>query len=141
MSTCVRQVDWESGKSELLAIRYEVFVIGQNVPVEIEQDDLDPQCSHFLASDAGGKPIGTARVDAEAHVGRVAVLESHRGLGVGRQLMNASLAYLAENGHELALLNSQTSAAEFYSKLGFVPVGEEFMEAGIPHIAMQKPLR
>ena len=118
-----------------------VFVHGQNVPVEIERDGTDPACTHFLATAADGQPIGTARVDQHGHIGRVAVLKAWRGRGVGSELMEAVVTYLKTAGLEEALLNSQTSASEFYLKLGFEVRGEEFMEAGIPHIAMFRTIR
>ena len=137
----VERVGWSEYRDQLDSVRHVVFVHGQNVPVEIERDGTDAVCTHFLATAIDGQPIGTARVDQHGHVGRVAVLEEWRRRGVGRELMEAAVAYLKTAGLPEALLNSQTSASEFYLKLGFEVRGEEFMEAGIPHIAMFKKLR
>ena len=41
---------------------------------------------------------------------------------------------------ELADLNAQTHAQGFYERCGFVLDGEEFMEAGIPHVRMIQEL-
>lgn len=138
MNFQIRQVDWDTDRHELLAVRYKVFVEGQNVPVEIEVDDKDTECIHFLAHDDQGQTIGTARVDRTGHIGRVAVLKEWRHKGVGSALMVASVARLKQDGRTAARLNSQTSAAPFYEKLGFIPHGDEFLEAGIPHVAMSK---
>ena len=138
MNFSIERVDWQSCERELHDVRYTVFVVGQNVPEELETDELDPHCVHFIARTVNGKPIGTARVDQEGHIGRVAVLEEHRGLGVGTALMVATMDHMRESGQSVALLNSQASAIPFYEKLGFEPCGDEFMEAGIPHVAMKK---
>ena len=137
----IHQVDWDTHREYLLAVRYEVFVVGQNVPEEFEVDGADGSCSHFLATDLTGNPIGTSRVLADGHIGRVAVLEPWRGKGVGRALMLASIQRVSELCLPAALLNSQTAAAEFYQKLGFERYGEEFLECGMPHIAMRKHLQ
>ena len=137
----IHQVDWDTHRESLLEVRYEVFVVGQNVPEEFEVDGADDSCSHFLATDLTGNPIGTSRVLADGHIGRVAVLEPWRGKGVGRALMLASIQRVSELCLPAALLNSQTAAAEFYQKLGFERYGEEFLECGMPHIAMRKHLQ
>jgi len=137
----IQQVDWETARESLYAVRHEVFVIGQQVPEEYEVDGNDADCTHFLALDSLGKPIGTSRVLADGHIGRVAVLEPWRGKGVGRALMLASIQRVSELGLPQALLDSQITAAEFYQKLGFEPYGEEFLECSIPHIAMRKHLK
>ena len=136
----VARADWTSDRESLLTVRYEVFVVGQKVPVEIEQDELDASCVHFLAQ-CDNAPIGTARVDNEGHIGRVAVLEAYRGLGVGSRLMRAAVEEVRSKEIEYALLNSQDSAVEFYRRLGFEPYGQEFVEAGISHIAMKLRLQ
>ena len=136
----IHQVDWDTHRDSLYAVRHEVFVVGQNVPEEYEVDSADEICVHFLASDATGNPIGTSRVLADGHIGRVAVLASWRGKGVGRALMLASIQKVVELGLSQALLDSQIAASDFYQKLGFESYGEEFLECGIPHIAMRRDL-
>ena len=136
----IHQVDWNTHRDSLYAVRHEVFIVGQNIPEEVEVDGADESCIHFLASDADGNPIGTSRVLADGHIGRVAVLSQWQGKGVGRALMLASIEKVVEFGLPQALLDSQITAAEFYQKLGFERYGEEFLECGIPHIAMRKHL-
>ena len=38
------------------------------------------------------------------------------------------------------MLHAQQSAASFYLEAGFMARGEEFMEAGIPHLEMVRRL-
>ena len=60
-----------------------------------------------------------------------------RGTGIGKALMDR---ILADNASVPAVLNAQAEVEGFYAKLGFVPEGEVFQEAGIDHIRMTKAL-
>lgn len=125
-----------------LGIRRTVFVEGQDVPEELEVDGLDDRCVHALVR-VDGAPVGTARmrtVDGAAKVERVAVLGERRGLGLGRALMEVLEAEAMRQGLGKAKLNAQTAVIPFYERLGYTAYGEEFMDAGIPHRAMVKPL-
>ena len=136
----VSRILWEEGSLELAAIRRQVFVIEQHVPEDLEWDGIDPQCSHVLARDLAGRPIGTGRLLPDGHIGRMAVLAPWRGTGVGGAMLDALIAMAREARHSAAVLNAQVYVMPFYAKYGFVPVGEEFMEAGIPHHAMRLTL-
>lgn len=122
----------------LLEIRRVVFIEGQNVPEHEERDGLDGEALHFIALD-GDAPIGTARVLVDggtAKIGRVAVLDDHRGKGVGQNLMRGILDDLRRDGLSRAKLGAQTHAIGFYEALGFTAEGPEFLDAGIPHRMM-----
>ena len=90
MSYTVKTVAWKSASSELLAVRRTVFVVEQGVPEEEEQDEHDVVAIHFLATDAKGTALGTARLLPTGRIGRVAVLREWRRHGVGRTLMEAA---------------------------------------------------
>lgn len=139
-SFTVRIADWQDHAAALRAIRETVFILEQQVPVELEWDGLDVGCLHVLAADAAGNPIGTARLLSDGHIGRMAVLKEWRGRGVGSALLQWLLAEARKLGLRQAVLNAQTYAAGFYTKFGFQAVGEEFMDAGIPHVKMVLPL-
>lgn len=123
------------------AIRTTVFVEEQNVPPELELDELEDQCVHFLARE-NGVPSGTARLldRGYAKVQRVAVITSARGTGLGRRLMEAVLDHAKAVGFTEARLDAQVSAIAFYERLGFVAEGPEFDDAGIAHRLMTKAL-
>jgi predicted GNAT family N-acyltransferase len=129
-----------------LAIRRTVFVEGQGVPVDLEFDGLDPEAEHFLAyrdEPTDDAALGTARmriVDGSAKAERIAVLESARGLGFGRVLVEAIESRAQEEGLASIRLNAQVAVIPFYEKLGFEAVGDVFVEADIDHRAMIKLL-
>ncbi len=81
--------DFERDYAAIRRIRFAVFVDEQQVPRELEMDDRDVACTHWLATDERGDPIGTVRLDVEAggKVGRLAVVAHARRRGVGRALM------------------------------------------------------
>lgn len=117
-------------------IRMEVFVQEQNVPADLEMDDRDVACLHAVAYDADGKPLGTGRLLPDGHIGRMAVLSSARGAGVGGAILKGLMQRARERGDQKVVLSAQTHAAEFYLAHGFAMAGDVFHEAGIPHIEM-----
>ena len=136
----VRRVGWGEAGIPMRAIRAAVFIDEQNVPVELEWDGLDVQCLHVVAESATGEAVGTGRLLPDGHIGRMAVLKSWRGRGVGRALLLELLTAAGERGHERVELNAQTRAIKFYARFGFSVVGDEFMDAGIPHRIMRMEL-
>jgi predicted GNAT family N-acyltransferase len=123
-------------------IRSQVFVFEQGVPEEMERDEYDHDALHFLAF-VDGTVVGTARVvildeGRTAKIGRVAVLQSHRGLGLGKQLMLAIEKASELSNCERFYLQAQTHALKFYEQLGYTAEGWEFQDAGIPHREMNK---
>lgn len=133
----ISAIEYASGLPELRQVRETVFVQEQKVPQEMEWDELDPLCHHFIARDTGGQPIGTGRLTPRHTIGRMAVLADWRGHGVGDALLDALLAKARELGWLEVSLNAQASAIGFYARHGFLPHGERFDEAGIEHQAMR----
>ena len=136
----VEPVDFHAALADLRAVRDEVFVSEQGVPVELEHDALDPLCAHVIARLVDGTPIGTARLTPERHIGRMAVRAPWRGRGVGDALLLALVDEARKRGWPEVRLNSQASAIGFYDRHGFRPEGERFIEAGIEHQAMVRTL-
>ncbi|GGO50648.1 GNAT family N-acetyltransferase [Streptomyces lasiicapitis] len=138
------------------AVRKEVFVAEQGVPEDLEYDEYDGGAVHVLAlRSVEGAPLGTGRLllgdaavvkngDPDPGVGalgRLAVLAAARGLGVGARLVAAIEDAARERGLHAVDLHAQTHALGFYERLGYEAYGAEFLDAGIPHLAMRKPLR
>lgn len=132
----VRRADWSLDRDALRLVRQRVFIEEQAVPVGMEWDDKDEQAVQLLALDADNHPIGTARLLPTGQIGRMAVLPQWRHLGVGGALLSQALDIARAEDLPRPFLNAQSSALPFYERKGFVPVGEGFQEAGIPHYKM-----
>lgn len=117
-------------------IRKQVFIIEQNIPEEEEWDDQDMISDHFVVYDQD-QPIATARLLQNNSVGRVAVLKSYRGQGIGRMIMLEIIRQVHQQDRKFLQLSSQVHAISFYEKLGFSIQGDAYDECGIPHIKMQ----
>ena len=134
-------VDWAAARTQLLQIRTRVFVEEQGVPADMEEDERDPLCLHLLARRASGV-VGAARLDVPlgGKLGRVAVLAPERRGGVGTALMRGVHALAAGAQLPSVWCHAQLSAVPFYERLGYRREGEEFQEAGIPHLALRREL-
>jgi predicted GNAT family N-acyltransferase len=135
----VRAADWNDDRAALRAVREQVFVHEQAVPIELEWDEFDPLCQHVVA-EAAGQAIGTGRLLPDGHIGRMAVLESWRGRGVGSAMLDALLRLARDRGIRRVRLNAQSRAVAFYRRHGFTAEGDEFIEAGITHRSMWRDL-
>lgn len=131
---------WKDHADVLGQVRRTVFIEELNVPEELEWDDLDESCQHLLALDSKNKPIGTGRLCERGHIGRMAVIKDWRGKGVGSALLRKLMDIAQQTGNLKLVLNAQTSAAGFYARYGFSAEGDEFMDAGIPHMRMTRYL-
>jgi predicted GNAT family N-acyltransferase len=129
--------DWATQRADAQVVRHEVFVLEQKVPLDMEWDEMDPLCVHAVAYDADGSAVATGRLLPDGHVGRMAVRKAARGQGIGGAILKALIAEAKKRGDHAVMLNAQTHAEPFYQRYGFVRDGDEFMEAGIPHIGMR----
>ena len=125
-------------------VRTEVFIDEQHIALDMEWDDLDVDAIHAVAINRLGQPVAAGRLLQHApgvsKIGRMAVSRVLRGAHLGKDILGA-LSQIAQNrgDHEICL-HAQRSAEGFYRRLGFLPRGEPFTEAGIAHIEMHRPL-
>ncbi len=139
----VRQADWKEEPLSIKSVREIVFIQEQSVSETLEWDGHDKTAKHLLALDKKGAPIGTARFLSfgdQGQIGRMAVLKEHRGKGIGTALLKEALRLAKEEKLSSVFLNAQVHVISFYGSLGFSTVGNEFIEAGIPHQKMVKRL-
>ena len=139
----VRVLAGAAERAAAVALRFEVFVDEQRCPADEEVDALDAEATHFGVF-LDGRLEACARVvdvgGGGAKIGRVAVRAARRGEGLGRVVMDEVLAWCRARGFRRAVLDAQCQALAFYERLGFVPEGEVFLEAGIEHRHMTRPL-
>jgi predicted GNAT family N-acyltransferase len=135
----IELMSWEKARALAAPIRFEVFVREQRVPAEIELDDMDARCVHAIAF-YEGTPIGTGRLLPDGHIGRMAVLKSHRNKGIGAAMLKRLIEAARQRGDRAVALSAQVHAVPFYRAHGFVEEGGEYEEAGIAHQAMRLSL-
>ena len=117
-----------------------MFVTGQKC-LYVDPDGKDLDSVQVFALE-GDRIIGCLRIYGKEpgvlQIGRVAVIESQRGRGIGKQMMWQAIDYITENLlEEKIYLEAQIYAIGFYEKLGFKVISDEFLDEGIPHKGME----
>ena len=131
--------NWTEAQSLVKSLRYQVFVVEQKVPEEMEWDEFDEIAWHAIVT-ADNQTVGTGRLILDGHIakiGRMAVQSSRRNQGIGKSVLNALIQTAKEKGAQECILHAQTHAIAFYAKEDFEPHGPIFDEAGIPHVEMR----
>ncbi len=131
---------------EIMALRQAVFVVEQNCPY-VDADGKDLPSWHLLGRQTDGQLVAYARLLPKGvaypdypSIGRVLSAPNARGAGLGRLLMETALIESRRLfGDHPVKIGAQLYLLEFYQSLGFFAVGEEYLEDGIPHIAMIRP--
>ena len=127
----------------LLALRQEVFVVEQHCPY-LDADGKDQQAWHLLGQTTDGRlatyarllPVGASYADYAA-IGRVITAPFARGKGLGRPLMRRAVAMVRDIWGEVPIkLSAQAHLQAYYRSVGFEPVGDLYLEDGIPHVGM-----
>lgn len=129
--------NWDALKPQLVCVRTEVFIEEQRVPAYIEWDELDAVAIHLLALDAKNQLIGCARILKHGRVGRMAVVKSWRGSGLGKALLEKAIEVCRRLNMPKINISSQTHAIQFYEKAGFVVTSEAYIDANIWHVDME----
>ena len=138
----VRQARDEREIAAALDLRERVFCGEQGVPLAAERDGRDPHALHVVALQEE-RLVGTCRLvfDGEvAKLGRMAVESGARGGGVGDAILAAAERSAREAGARRITLHAQTAVKDLYSRHGYMPNGETFVEEGIDYVAMEKVL-
>lgn len=131
---------------EIFALRTSVFYLEQRIDEEeLDERDRDPSTLHVWVRDERGvasylRVLENAEpqpgdTDARRLIGRVVTRADRRGQGLSRGLLEH---VIQQFGHEPIALHSQTHVQPLYAALGFEPYGDEYLEAGIPHIGMRR---
>lgn len=136
----VSLVSWHDGEPLLKSVREAVFIREQGIPAELEWDGLDEDCRHALVLSTHGEAIGCGRIQADGHIGRIAVLPKWRKQKVGTAIMEALLDYARAHDYPQVDVDAQTYAVPFYRSFEFNEEGEVFLDAGLPHVKMRLKL-
>lgn len=136
-------VNYKEYSAAIQGVRRSVFHIEQGVDPSLDLDGKDETADHILAY-IENQPVGTVRVryldHQTAKIERLAVLSEFRGQGIGKRLMEEALNIAANKQINTVVIHAQDYVKSLYLKLGFLPEGERFEEAGISHLKMIKLL-
>lgn len=138
----VRPARDQAEVDQALALREQVFCVEQGVELAADQDGLDDYAIHIVVVEFG-RVIGTCRVLVEGEVGRLgrmAVEAPARGRGLGAAILAAAERSARDAGARLMRLHAQRYVEDLYATAGYAAYGEPFVEEGIPHVSMEKPL-
>lgn len=127
----------------LLALRQEVFVVEQDCVYQ-DLDYKDQNAWHLLGWDTNKQLIAYLRLlpagvsyPGFVSIGRVITAQSVRRLGIGQKLMTRALEWSDEKFRGIDIkISAQVYLLAFYRSFGFETTGAEYLEDGIPHIAM-----
>lgn len=126
---------------EILKARFSVFVCEQHI-MYLDEDNIDYTATHFTLRKKNSV-IAYARTFDDAEKGVICIgrmLTIERNKGYGRYLVERIAVEALKNGAHTLRLHAQAQAVPFYEHLGFVAVSAVFMEAGIPHVMMERKL-
>lgn len=129
---------------KIMQLRNEVFVVEQNCVYQ-DADGKDAKSFHLLGLNQKDDVLAYCRIVPagiayeDVSIGRVVTSPKVRGKGFGKELMVQALdkIRLLYSNVEVRI-GAQVYLKEFYSEMGFVAVGKEYMEDNIPHIEMVK---
>jgi predicted GNAT family N-acyltransferase len=141
-TVAVRRARDAAERSVAAELRVRVFCDEQGVSRQEEIDSRDQDAVHLVAIERGAV-VGTCRLLFEGKtckLGRLAVEREARGRGIGGRLLVFAENEARAAGAQRIVLNAQTRARGLYRAAGYTEHGGRFMEAGIEHVRMERPL-
>ncbi len=144
----VKSFDMLSTKElyEMLRLRAAVFVVEQDCVYQ-DLDAKDQYALHLIGVKNDEIIAYTRLFDKgfyfeEASIGRVVVAQEERAYGYGHQLIAESIRVITEEFNTTVIkISAQCYLQKFYNAHGFKQVGEEYLEDGLPHIAMIRDVK
>ena len=125
---------------DIIQLRLAVFVVEQDCVYQ-DLDGKDRTALHIIGKNEEDAIIATARIlhenSKKVIIGRVVVEKNFRKYGLGKELMKQSISDIIRlYGNIQINIAAQKYLLNFYSSLGFVSSGKEYLEDGIPHVEM-----
>jgi ElaA protein len=127
---------------DVLRLRSEVFIVEQKC-IFLDIDNNDRKAFHTIGF-IGDEVVATTRLfdkdimyDGYQSIGRVVGSPRHRGLGIGKALMQYSISECERLfGKGPIKIGAQLYLKKFYSEQGFEQSGDVYIEDEIEHIPM-----
>ena len=129
-------------RSAAAELRIRVFCDEQGVSRQEEIDGRDDKPVHLVAIERGAV-VGTCRLlfaGTTCRLGRLVVEREAGGRGIGGRLLAFAEQEAHAAGADRIVLNAQTRARGLYRAAGYTERGGRFVEAGIEHVRMERPL-
>ena len=125
---------------DIIQLRLAVFVVEQDCVYQ-DLDGKDRTALHIIGKNEEDAIVATARIlhenSKKVVIGRVVVEKNFRKYGLGKELMKQSISDIIRlYGNIQINIAAQKYLLNFYSSLGFVSSGKEYLEDGIPHVEM-----
>ena len=128
---------------EVLSFRQSIFVVEQKSWYQ-DADGLDEISDHLLRKKEGHL-VGYLRLTPPGikyktpSIGRIAVIDSLRGLSIGSRLVDEGLKRSSENYMtDKSTISAQEYLIKFYEGHGFKVNSKVYDEDGIPHVQMMR---
>ena len=125
---------------DIFKLRTDIFVVEQKCPYpEIDGKDL---LSFHLMGKVDDEIVAYARILPpglsfnKPSIGRVVVAESHRGTGLGHELLREAIAVSLVKYRQSIKIGAQAHLENYYGAAGFKKVSDVYLEDDIPHIDM-----
>lgn len=126
----------------LLRLRSEVFVVEQDcVYLDIDGRDQESTTRHIWLQDPSlpqnQQIVACLRLltdDRLERIGRVVTAQAHRGKGYAARL----LEHVLSQSSGPWMLSAQAPLEHWYERFGFQRQGANYLEDGIPHLAMHR---
>lgn len=125
---------------DIFRLRVDIFIVEQQCPYP-EIDGKDPKSLHLMHKE-NDELVAYARLLPpgvsydEASIGRIIVAESHRGTGLGHQLLEQAIKRSLETYNQSIKIGAQAHLEKYYNTAGFIKVSDVYLEDDIPHIDM-----
>lgn len=144
----IRLIEWGTKEYEKeLELRHNVFRVPSGLNIydeDLSHEIHDYHVCAFLNDRVVGALIISKSDNDTAHIKQVAVDAEIRGKNIGRKIMEFAEEVSETMGCTKITLNARITATEFYKKLGYISIGEEFLDprmtVGMVYIKMEKEL-
>ena len=107
---------------------------------ELEKEKNDVLIGAFDDDDILGCCMLVELEPGVVRLRQLAVLNNLQGKGVGTAILQFSENLARDLGYKKITMHARKNTVDFFEKLGYQTVGDEFIEITIPHFEMMKEL-
>ncbi len=140
----IREIEYQSDLyKEVIQLRDKI--LRKPIGRSIADDDLTVEKDYIhIAVIDDGRVIGTCQFkpldDHSVLMKQVCIDDTYQGRQIGRRMFEASEEILRKKGITHIDVHARHTALGYYLKMGFVEVGETFIEVGLLHHGMSREI-